>query len=277
MNSTTPPLAIVALAAWMLCPATMHHAAATEAMDEEDVADAASVLEDMALDHEEDEEDNAGVSPQKKRRAPSRLHINGAARAAVRVKLSNSVALEVYGRATASRLQTPSAPGSSSLGGGMALSLQLGKFAMSTSLDLTNAYADAFGDYRSDSYTLRQGIARSFKLTDQVAITPAIGGSYIFSKNTTQNRVKFDVAAPIGWRVGSVEWQPLIPKIAYQSYSNLPRHDVTMSLGAGFRWDITKLTSFATSISFEQRESDSARARYSRWILAPQFGLKITL
>jgi hypothetical protein len=33
----------------MLCPATMHHAAATEAMDEEDVADAASVLEDMAL------------------------------------------------------------------------------------------------------------------------------------------------------------------------------------------------------------------------------------
>ena len=271
MNISSKRVSLVASSMIMLLVGAQSIAKAQTAVEADDTSDAESILMDQV--DEQDELDD--VRPGRPR--PPRLSINSSAKASAKVKINKDVAFEAFVRLGQGSLQDPVAPSSSNLGGGFALAWKLGKFAFSTSIDGTNNYANFMGDYKSNGYVLRQGIANSIKLGKDVNITPAMGISYAFASNTSQNRFKIDASAPIGWRFGNVEWQAVIPKVSYQTYVNQYRSDWTFYVGSGVRWEIAPAATLSATIGFEQKTSTLAKAEYSRWILAPQIAFKIPL
>jgi hypothetical protein len=253
------------------------HAQESEVSSPE-VTSAEDVLSDLAdaseMADEEDEQDDQGNARPSPRR-PSRLSVNSAVKVSVKKKISQDVALEVSGRIGYGGLEDPYRPRSSSASGGATISWKLGKYSFSTGFDGSNGYAEYFGRYNSNNFVVRQGVARSFAINGSWSVTPAAAVSYVFSTDTRQNRYKIDMAAPFSWKAGSLELQPILPRLSYQSYSNQDRRDWTTFLGSGFSWSATSAASLSASIGYEHRTSNSLKAQYTRWVLAPQLALKL--
>jgi hypothetical protein len=205
-----------------------------------------------------------------------RFQANSAIRISAEKKLSSAISLEIFSRAGYGSLEAPYAPANSSGAGGLSLTSKFGGFVSSTSIEKSIGYSGIFRAYVLNGTVFSQGLARNFKLIDTWAITPGLNVAYASSSNSRQTLTQTVLTAPLAWTVGSVQWQPFIPRVTYQTYANIDRRDWTVFAGVGFKWNVTSASSLSTSLGFQERYSNIPRAELTRWVLAPQLAYKMS-
>jgi hypothetical protein len=243
-------------------------------LPEDSLADL-SDYSDMQTEQDEQEDLEQAAGQRRTPLRPSRLSVNSTVKFSVKKKLTPDVTLDVSARVGYGGLESPNRPRNSSLGGGLVLSWKLGKYALSAGIEGANGYKNYLENYNSNNLTVRQGIARSFALGSSFSVTPAAAVSYVFSTDTRQNRYKVDMSAPLSWKVGNIEFQPVLPRLSYQSYSNQDRRDWTTFIGSGINWAALSSATLSASIGYERKTSNNVKAEYSRWVLAPQVAFKL--
>jgi hypothetical protein len=205
-----------------------------------------------------------------------RFQANSAIRISAEKKLSSTISLEIFSRGGYGSLEAPYAPANSNGAGGLSLTSKFGGFVSSTTVEKSIGYSGLFRTYVLNGTVFSQGLARNFKLIDTWAITPGVNVAYASSSNSRQTLTQAVLTAPLAWTIGSMQWQPFIPRLTYQSYANIDRRDWTVFAGAGFKWNVTAATSLSTSLGFQERYSNIARAELTRWVLAPQLAYKMS-
>ena len=245
---------------------------AEDADDQDSMSAADEALQDMTADLEDFDQSDE-VRPG--RRKMPRLQTNSTVRIGLSKSISKDVTLEAFTRAGSGMLGAPYSPSSSNGAGGVALSWKIGKFTSSTSVEKTVGYKGEFSTYAVNGTIISQGLARSFKITPAWGITPAISGAYAMSSAPKQELVQVGFAMPVEFVSGSWTFQPLIPRVTYQSFTTISRRDVTLFAGAGVKWNVTSAVSLSTSLGFQQKYSTVARAESTRWVLAPQLAFKL--
>jgi len=215
------------------------------------------------------------------RKPTPHFSVNSSVRVSVKDQITRAFSVTAFARTQYGTFAEPYNRPTSDAGGGVSSALNLGFVLWTVSLERRTSYRDLFGPGQSLNTEARTGIAKVFRLGGTWTVTPQLTGGYVWSSRPNQDRSRTEISAPIGYRIGAVEFQPVIPRMTLQIYeqnrrTGISRRDWTSFIGSGVSWDVTSYASLGAALGWEQRESNVTTADYSRWVLSPQINFKMS-
>jgi len=243
--------------------------------------EAATAEDDVALGELGSSEDDEQVPRQRRvaRQAPAaapRVVTDSSVRTALVHRFSSEFSAEIYSRGAASGVTDPLTTRGSRVAAGIIGNRSFGSLVWSSGVEVSQHYRDFFDQQTFSTTEFSTALARAVKLGGPLSVTPRVAVDYSLASDTRFSRVKFEWMAPLTYKVSKQLDLIFTPRLDWQVYTDRPdnRRDVTGYFGLGLKYEVAKGVSLAAAVGYETRSSNTPRADFVRWKLAPQLSLR---
>lgn len=196
-----------------------------------------------------------------------------------RTALPNGFSFEAFTRTAIGLAGSPFVTQVSGSSGGFGLSKSFGDWNWSTGFEIGVGYSRFYDVYSNMSYEWTTGLGRTFAFEGTPwSIGPKVTVGYRWSSDRAKERVRFELAMPVFYKINERLDAVFIPRFDHRIYSNpeaLGRRDWVGNLAVGLRYQVASGALLSGFLAFENRASTRPEIRYSRWIIAPQLSLRM--
>lgn len=200
-------------------------------------------------------------------------------RLAARYAPAPNWSVEVFSRPALGVAFTPAWGLASQVGGGVAVSRDIGDWSVSAGVEAVAGYNNLFGNWSAGAYEFSAQIVRNIAFEGTPwTVAPRVSVNHRATSDPAKVRTRYQLASPFFYKLTQQLDMALVPTIDVRTYANFEpaRRDVVANLAAGLRWRPNDGVQLSVFMAYENRWSTLPSVRYSRWLIVPQLSLRVT-